>query len=255
MTKLLKGHIRNFTPEQLEGLPEIIPISGGKDSTALALIMREKYPNKKFKYFCCVSGELEIQKNYLNKIEELLGEKIYRLESDRPFEYYVLHHPRSSGKRKGVLGYGWPSIKSWFCGRILKEEPVNRWLQKKFPNTSRIVHIGIGADEVKRSNYNSTQPLITSHPLVDMNITTMECKRYLEKRNLLNPAYKYFSRFSCFFCPQKSKQDLYMLYKHFPKYWEYILDLDEKVLKQCKHSFKPGCPASKLDSLFRRELF
>lgn len=255
MSKLLKGHIKNFAPEQLEGLPEIIPISGGKDSTALALIMREKYPDKEFKYFCCSSGELSTQKSYLDKIEELLEAKIYRLFSEKPFEYYVLKHPRSSGKRKGVLGYGWPSIKSWFCGRVLKESPVNRWLQEKFPNTSRILHIGIGADEPKRANYNSSQPLITSHPLVNMNITTAECKLYLQKRNLLNPAYKFFSRFSCFFCPQKSLQDLYMLYKYFPKYWEYILWLDKEVLKQCDHAFKPNYTAAQLDSIFRRELF
>ena len=253
--KLLKGHIKDFTPEQLEGLPEIIPISGGKDSTALALIMREKYPNKKFKFFCCISGELEIQQEYLHKIEKELGSKIYRLKSKKPFEYYLLEHPRTSGKLKGVKGYGWPHMRNFWCNRILKEEPVNEWMDKKFPGVSRIVHIGIGADEVKRTSYHSSQPMITSHPLVDMGLTTMDCRRYLEKRNLLNPAYKYFARFSCYFCPLKSIDDYFALYKHFRKYWEHILWMDREALKRFDRPFKPNCPAEKLDKLFKRSLF
>ena len=62
----------------------IMLLSGGKDSTALALYMRDKRPDIEFEYlFCDTHKELPETYEYLARIEAYLGRPITRLASWR----------------------------------------------------------------------------------------------------------------------------------------------------------------------------
>ena len=60
----------------------ILCMSGGKDSTALALYMRDRVQNMEY-VFCDTDKELSETYEYLNRVEAFLGKKIIRLESPR----------------------------------------------------------------------------------------------------------------------------------------------------------------------------
>ena len=74
----------------------ILGISGGKDSAALAIYLKEKYPNFKIEYYNSDTG-CELQETYvlINRLKASLG-KIKDLKSVKnenllitPFEYFL----------------------------------------------------------------------------------------------------------------------------------------------------------------------
>ena len=62
-------------------------ISGGKDSSALAVYMRDKVPEMEY-FFCDTGAELPETYTYLKKLETVLGKSIARLNSSRGFNHY-----------------------------------------------------------------------------------------------------------------------------------------------------------------------
>ena len=57
----------------------IVPVSGGKDSAAMAIYLRQKYPQIPVEYvFSDTQCELEETYEFLEKLEALLGKKIAR---------------------------------------------------------------------------------------------------------------------------------------------------------------------------------
>ncbi len=63
----------DFNKEQTEGRPvrHILALSGGKDSSALAIYMRGKIPNVEY-VFCDTGEELEETYNYIRNLQDLL---------------------------------------------------------------------------------------------------------------------------------------------------------------------------------------
>ena len=66
----------------------ILGLSGGKDSTALAIYMRDRVPEMEY-FFCDTGAELPETYEYLAKLEVYLGKKIVRLSSDRTFDHWL----------------------------------------------------------------------------------------------------------------------------------------------------------------------
>ena len=81
----------------------ILGLSGGKDSTALAIYMRDRVPEMVF--FCDTGAELPETYEYLAKLE-VPGKKIVRLSSDRTFDHWLkvyrgtLPLPKCAGARR-----------------------------------------------------------------------------------------------------------------------------------------------------------
>ena len=61
-------------------------ISGGKDSSALAVYMRDKVPEMEY-FFCDTGAELPETYTYLKKLEAVLGKPIARLNSQRALPF------------------------------------------------------------------------------------------------------------------------------------------------------------------------
>jgi len=66
----------------------ILSLSGGKDSTALALYMRDRVPQMEY-VFCDTGEELAETYDYLLKIEAQLGVRITKLNPERHFRHYL----------------------------------------------------------------------------------------------------------------------------------------------------------------------
>ena len=121
----------------------IVSLSGGKDSTALAIFLRDKIPQLEY-VFCDTHKELPETYEYLDKLEAFLQRKIIRLNPDRGFDHWLEMY-------NGML----PSSKVRWCTRKLKIEPFERFVG----NDLVWSYVGIRADE-KRNGYISTKPNI-----------------------------------------------------------------------------------------------
>ena len=64
----------------------ILNLSGGKDSTALAIYMKDKVPEMEY-VFCDTGKELAETYQYLKRIEAFLGKSIVKLNSKFSFDY------------------------------------------------------------------------------------------------------------------------------------------------------------------------
>ena len=72
-----------------DNVRHILSLSGGKDSSALAIYMRDRVPNIEY-VFCDTGEELPETYDYLEKLEAYLGRPIVRLNPDRPFSHYLV---------------------------------------------------------------------------------------------------------------------------------------------------------------------
>ena len=134
----------------------ILSMSGGKDSTALAVYMRDRQPDMEY-VFCDTKKELQETYDYLAKIEAYLGKPIIRLNDERGFDHWL-----------EVYGHYLPSPQMRWCTRQLKIRPFERHVG----DDPVISYIGIRADE-HRDGYISSKPNIT--PRYPFRLSCNEC--------------------------------------------------------------------------------
>jgi 3'-phosphoadenosine 5'-phosphosulfate sulfotransferase (PAPS reductase)/FAD synthetase len=130
----------------------VLGISGGKDSAALAIYMKTKYPSLDIEFYSCDTGkELDETYQLIKNLEVYLGIKINLLQaaqnsSEDPFDHFL----------KMYGGY-LPSSNSRWCTKKLKLEPF-----EKYVGTDPVIsYVGIRGDE-QREGYISTKKNIQS---------------------------------------------------------------------------------------------
>ncbi len=97
----------------------VLGLSGGKDSAALAIFMRERYPELEISYFFTDTGkELPEVYEFLGKLEGFLGRKIHQLNPQRTFDFWLREY-------KNFL----PSARTRWCTRQLKLLPFRQWIK------------------------------------------------------------------------------------------------------------------------------
>ncbi|WP_020375124.1 phosphoadenosine phosphosulfate reductase family protein [Sulfobacillus thermosulfidooxidans] len=163
----------------------ILNLSGGKDSTALAVFMRDKVPEMEY-VFCDTQKELPETYEYLERVEAYLGKPIVRLNAERGFDHWLQ-----------IYGGLLPSSQARWCTRKLKLEPFEEYVGSD-PVYS---YVAIRADE-NRSGYISTKPNITAiFPFKEAGITKSDVFRILDESGLYLPQYyEWRTRSGCYFC-------------------------------------------------------
>jgi 3'-phosphoadenosine 5'-phosphosulfate sulfotransferase (PAPS reductase)/FAD synthetase len=193
-----------------EPVRHVLLLSGGKDSTALALYMRDKHPEVDYEYvFCDTHKELPEIYEYLARIEAYLGKPITRLSSgygERGFDHFL----------KLYGGY-LPSPKMRWCTRLLKIEPF----EKHVGGDRTVLYVGIRADE-RRSGYISTKENITPiFPFKEDGITKPDVLRILQESGVGLPKYyEWRSRSGCYFCFFQQRAEWVRLKERHPDLFE-----------------------------------
>ena len=82
-------------------MKNIISLSGGKDSTAMLLMMLEKNYRIDEIIFCDTTVEFQEMYRHLDKLEQYIDMKITRLKQQHDFEYMMFNHVKTKGKNKG----------------------------------------------------------------------------------------------------------------------------------------------------------
>ena len=187
----------------------ILGLSGGKDSTALAILMHKKVPQMEY-FFCDTHKELPATYEYLDRIKARLGIKIQYLSAERGFDHWL-----------DVYGGFLPSPKMRWCTKQMKIIPLEQFVG----TDEAISYIGIRADE-NREGYISTKPNIKAvFPFKEQGLVKADILRLLEESGIgLPDYYRWRSRSGCFFCFFQRKYEWVMLAQEHP-------DLFEKAIK------------------------
>lgn len=183
----------------------ILSLSGGKDSTALAIYMRDRVPEMEY-VFCDTNKELPETYEYLDRLQAYLGRPIVRLNAQRGFDHWLQ-----------VYGGYLPSSRMRWCTKMLKLRPFEEYV-KDDPVRS---YIGIRADE-DREGYISTKPNIKAvFPFKEAGIAEADVKRILDESGLGLPKYyEWRTRSGCYFCFFQRKAEWAGLLERHPDLYE-----------------------------------
>jgi hypothetical protein len=191
----------------------ILGISGGRDSAALAVHMRQTRPDLPLEYFFTDTGkELDEVYAFLDRLEGFLGRPIARLNPDRDFDFWLkeYHH---------FL----PSPRTRWCTRQLKLRPLEKWLKPDLDRGVRVhSYVAIRADEPSRDGYQSTHPNMIVHlPLRQAGIDRQGVIDLLDSAGVGEPEYySWRSRSGCTFCFFQQKIEWVRLLREHPKAFE-----------------------------------
>lgn len=210
----------------------VVHLSGGKDSTAMLLMMLEKGIPIDYVIFCDTGKEFPQMYDHLAKVEKYIDFPITRLKAEKSFDYYMFDHVKTKGKHIGECGYGWATMGIRWCTSNLKKMVADRFL-KSIGNCSE--YIGIAFDEPKRHAKKADNVI---HPLFDWQITEADALKYCYDRGFTwDGLYEHFKRVSCWCCPLKSIPELRMLYKYYPDLWARLRDMDNRSINQFRSDY------------------
>lgn len=243
------------------GLPEYhaVSLSGGKDSTALLLMMIEK--GMPIDAVVCADPGMEFPEMYehLAKVDELLfrerGLHVRYLRNPEGFEYLMLERPvERSEEWNHILppyGYGWPGMGKRWCTSELKTKLINKEVNRLKAEKNALHYVGIAADEEWRCKNEV-------YPLVEWGITEAEALQYCYNRGFdWGGLYEIYHRCSCWCCPLQRIDELRKLRKHHPELWERLRDLDARAREQFGPGplgqFKDGYSVEMLEERFTNE--
>lgn len=182
----------------------IVNLSGGKDSTALAIFLRGKIPQLEY-LFCDTHKELPETYEYLDRLAAFLQRPIIRLNAERGFDHWL-----------DMYGGMLPSARVRWCTRKLKIEPFEAYVG----GDTIWSYVGIRADE-GRSGHISTKPNI--HPVLpfkEFGLGIADVERLLEESGLGLPAYySWRQRSGCTFCFFQRANEWVGLREHHPTYF------------------------------------
>ena len=192
-------------------------ISGGKDSSALAIYLRDRVDDMEY-FFCDTGAELPETYEFLSRLEVVLGQPIVRLNPDKGFDHWFEVY-------RGTL----PSPQMRWCTRQMKIKPLEDWLG----DTEATSYVAIRADEKNRKGYVSTKPNISAvFPFVEDGIDHDGVLRILEDAGLGLPSYyEWRTRSGCYFCFYQRKAEWVGLADRHPELFERAVAIENKMLK------------------------
>lgn len=195
----------------------VLGISGGKDSSALAIYMRDRVPEMEY-FFCDTGAELPETYEYLNRLEAALGKPIVRLNADRDFDHWMEVY-------QGTL----PSPQMRWCTKNLKIKPLEEWVG----DDQVISYVAIRADE-NRLGYVSTKPNIEAvFPFREDGIDKDGVMRILNEAGIGLPGYyEWRTRSGCYFCFFQRKHEWVGLKERHPELFDKAVAYEEKVRYQ-----------------------
>lgn len=197
----------------------VISISGGKDSAALAVYLKDKYPNRKFKYMFFDTGEeLDETYDYLRLIESTLGISVERLKPKKTFDEFLTY------EHNNYL----PSPMERWCTIKMK---LNKFMEtmKEYKEFTIYNYVGIRADENREGLIPTEDNIVTVMPFKEDGVTLNDVKRILHDAGIGLPKYydviydakydiEYFrSRSGCYFCFFMRQIEWVWLYEQHPE--------------------------------------
>lgn len=240
-----------------------VSLSGGKDSTAMLLLMIERDMPIDAVITADTGMEFPEMYEHLARLDEHLyrerGIHITTLRHPMGFEWLMFDEPKQkpatieNRERLGVpcYGNGWPGIRVRWCTGQLKTHLINKEVNRLKGEYNAIHYIGIAADE-------PTRVKDARYPLVDWGITEAEALKICYDRGYdWGGLYEIYHRCSCWCCPFQRIDELRKLRHHHPELWARLLDMDRRAIEQFGDTplgvFKKNWTVARLDQRFANE--
>ena len=201
----------------------ILSLSGGKDSSALAFFIKNNMPelHKNIEYvFADTEHEIPETYDYLNKIEVFTGKTITRLKPYKSFDDLL------------IATTFLPSHSHRWCTILLKTQTFRHYIQTKFKQDGEEgivnLYIGIRADERDRAKASGQDNLINEKfPFIEYNINKQDVEDLLINEGIGYPDYyKWRKRSGCYFCFYQSCMDWINLYENHPDLYKKAMEYE-----------------------------
>lgn len=202
----------------------VLGISGGKDSAALAVWMRDKHPELDIDYFFTDTGEeLPEVYEFLGRLEGYLGKPIARLNPRRDFRFWLREY-----------NHFLPSPQTRWCTRTLKLRPFEEWIKPWLAAGDKVVsYVAIRADEEYREGYTAkADNLFVKLPFREAGVDKPGVVDILESSGVGYPKYyEWRSRSGCTFCFFQQKIEWVRLRERHPQAYEAAKALEKDALE------------------------
>ncbi len=196
----------------------VVGLSGGKDSTALALELAAREPEKDWEYICTPTGdELPEMIEHWANLEKLLGKPLTR----------ITHHDRTLKDVIQINGM-LPNFRARFCTRQLKIEPTIAWCVRNAPV---VMHVGLRADEGEREGIYGSY-VQSRFPFREWGWGIGEVLDCLRRHSVTVP-----TRTDCARCYHQKIREWHSLWENHPGIWADAVQQEEEM----GHTFRsPG---------------
>lgn len=195
----------------------VLGLSGGKDSAALAIYLKDNYPeiHAKTEYFFSDTGaELKEVYDFLDKMEAYLGKEIVRLSSGRTFEHWLKIH-------NDFL----PSPRQRWCTIMMKIKPFEKYVG----DDDVISYIGIRADENREGYISKKANIKAAFPFVEDGLVRDDIFNILESSVGIPEYYKWRSRSGCYFCFFQQRKEWLGLKQNHPELFEQAAKIEKEA--------------------------
>ena len=243
-----------------------ISVSGGKDSSALLLLMMEKEMPIDCVLYADTTMEFPEMEAHIAKLDDLLyrerGIHITTLRHPHGFEWMMFDEPKvkpSCLERRAQMGVppygnGWPGAKVRWCTGQLKTHLIAKEVNRLKKEKNALHHIGIAADEAWRCKDDPQN----RYPLVEWGITEAQALQICYDRGFdFGGLYEIYRRASCWCCPLQRIDELRKLRIHHPELWTRLRDMDNRALAMFGPGplgqFKKDWSVERLEERFARE--
>jgi len=195
-------------------MKHILALSGGKDSTALALAMRDREPETPMIYLCTPTGdELPEMQEHWKRLECLLGQEIVNVSDGLTMRDLV--------RSQGML----PNYRARWCTRIIKIQRFEHWLHQHLPAT---VYVGLRADEEDRigGRFDCIDGCDVRFPLREWGWSVSDVHQYLDERGVRIP-----KRTDCARCFYQTLTEWWRLWRDYPAIFA-DAEEDERIVSE-----------------------
>lgn len=187
----------------------VVGLSGGKDSTALALWLVENEP-RQYEFICNTTGdELPEMVDHWGRLEELLGSKIIQVRHERDLFEEI--------RKQKML----PSVFARWCTKILKIQPTIKYMDS-LPEGSTL-YVGLRSDEEARRGIYGEDILIR-FPLREQGMDEDAVWSYLAQRGVNIP-----KRTDCAACPYQRLGEWRDLYFNHPERYIACINIEDEI--------------------------
>lgn len=202
----------------------VLGISGGRDSAALAVYVRQHRPDLDVDYFFTDTGkELPEVYEFLGRLEGFLGKPIARLNPRRDFDFWLREY-----------NHFLPSPQTRWCTRQLKLQPFEHWIKPMLAAGDKVTsYVAIRSDEEYREGYSAKHPNLTvSLPFREAGVDKKGVHDILESSGVGLPKYyNWRSRSGCTFCFFQQKIEWVRLRERHPEAFEEAKSYEKNALE------------------------
>lgn len=186
----------------------VVAISGGKDSTAMALALAEREP-RDYTYLITPTGnELPDMDRHWERLECELGKRLTRVAHNTLIQLIDI---------QTCL----PSHAMRWCTRMLKIEPAIAWMRSNAPNGT--LYVGLRADEEERPGI-YTNEFNVDFPMRRWGWTVDDVQALLWERGIQIPWYT-----ECAYCYDKRLSQWRRLWQQYPEIYRKGEEIEARV--------------------------